>query len=198
MAEVTVRPVIDDDAAEDEAVRRVTAAAFGDDGELIVRILDALEVSGKLAVSLVAERGGVVVGHVGLSRAWVDARERLVDVLVLSPLSVSPDHQRAGIGGALIVAALEAARDEGSPAVFLEGDPGYYSRHGFEPGVARGFLRPSLRIPEPAFQVCLLDGHERWMTGALVYCDAFWELDAVGLRGDVLDAVEERLGTVHP
>lgn len=198
MVQVTVRPAGTGVAEDDEAVRRVVAAAFGDEGELIVRIVDALEVSGKLAVSLVAELDGQVFGHVALSRGWVDARERLVDVLVLSPLSVLPDHQRAGIGGALIAAALEAARDEGCPAVFLEGDPGYYSRHGFEPAAGRGFVRPSVRIPEPAFQVCLLDRHEPWMTGALVYCDAFWELDAVGLRGDVLAEVEGRLGTVRP
>lgn len=197
MAEVTVRPATGGDSGDDAAVRTVSAAAFGDDGDLIVRILDALEVSGKLAVSLVAELDGEVVGHVGLSRGWVDAREQLVDVLVLSPLSVLPARQRRGVGGALIAAALAAARDEGCPAVFLEGDPGYYSRHGFEAGVAHGFGRPSVRIPEPAFQVCLLERHEPWMTGPLVYSDAFWELDAVGLRGDVLDDVESRLGTVQ-
>lgn len=172
------------------------SAAFGDEGSFIVRLLDALEVSGKMAVSLVAERAGEVVGHVGLSRAWVDARERLVDVLVLSPLGVAPSHQGAGVGAELVAAALEAARADGAPAVFLEGDPGYYSRLGFEAGSRHGFVRPSVRIPEPAFQVCLLEDPEEWMRGALVYCDAFWELDCVGLRGPVLDQVEARLGSV--
>lgn len=174
------------------------AAAFGDEGPLIVRLLDALEASGKVAASLVAERDGEVVGHVALSRAWVDARKRLVDVLVLSPLGVAPDHQGSGVGTELVAAALDAARAEGVPAVFLEGDPGYYSRLGFEAGSRHGFVRPSVRIPEPAFQVHLLEGREAWMRGALVYCDAFWELDCVGLRGSVLDEIEAQLGSVEP
>src|SRR5699024_378905 len=114
-----------------------------------------------------------------------DAPERLVDVLVLSPLAVSPAHQAQGIGGRLIAEALGAARELGVPAVFLEGGPGYYARHGFEPAADHGFLRPSARIPAPAFQVHLLAGHESWMRGAVVYCDAFWEVDGVGLRGSV-------------
>jgi putative acetyltransferase len=66
--------------------------------------------------------------------------------------------------------------------VFLEGEPAYYGRLGFVPGAGAGFRRPSLRIPEPAFQAALLPAHEPWMTGTLVYPDVFWRHDAVGLR----------------
>jgi putative acetyltransferase len=45
-----------------------------------------------------------------------------------------------------------------------------------------GFRRPSLRIPEVAFQAVLLPAHEPWMTGTFVYPDVFWRHDAVGLR----------------
>ena len=51
---------------------------------------------GLLRASLVAEADGRVVGHVGLSLAWVDARPALVDVLVLSPRSVLPAHPGRG------------------------------------------------------------------------------------------------------
>jgi hypothetical protein len=50
------------------------------------------------------------------------------------------------------------------PLVFLEGAPGYYSRFGFEPGAAHGFRKPSLRIPDAAFQVLRLPTYESWMT----------------------------------
>lgn len=189
MSELTIRP---EEEADRAAVRRVAVAAFGDEGELIASLLEALE--GDRRLSLVAEQDGEVVGHVLLSRSWVDAREELVEVLVLSPVSVSPERQGEGIGGALVRASLEAADAEGWSAVFLEGGPGFYGRHGFERASAHGFVRPSVRIPDPACQVALLRSHEPWMVGALVYCDAFWELDAVGLRGDVLTAVEESLG----
>jgi len=70
------------------------------------------------------------------------------------------------------------------PMVLLEGDPRYYSRLGFLPGADLGLRRPSLRVPEVAFQVLPLPAHEPWMTGTLVYPDVFWRHDAVGLRPD--------------
>ena len=47
-----------------------------------------------------------------------------------------------------------------------------------------------MRIPEPAFQVVILGGHEEWMTGALVYCEPFWAHDSVGLRDPRLERLE--------
>ena len=93
----------DDDAAIDEVV----GAAFGDEGPVIVRLLGLLAAAGHRRASLVAEQDGSVVGHVQLSRSWVDARERLVEVLVLSPLSVLPEAQGRGVGTALVAAALD-------------------------------------------------------------------------------------------
>ena len=66
--------------------------------------------------------------------------------------------------------------------VFLEGDPGYYSRFGFAPGCDQGFRKPSLRIPDGAFQAIKLPEYEPWMTGTLVYAEPFWRHDSVGLR----------------
>jgi putative acetyltransferase len=66
--------------------------------------------------------------------------------------------------------------------VFLEGDPGYYVRHGFVPASGMGFRSPSLRIPDPAFQVVAGGACEPWMTGTFVYSETFWALDCVGLR----------------
>ena len=179
-----------------EAIRGLAAAAFGEaaDGP-VVRLLQALDATGAVRASLVATRGGdadEVVGHVQLNRCWVDARERLVEVLVLSPLSVHPDHQGRGHGTGLLEAALAAAEDHGAPAVFLEGDWTFYGRRGFHAATPVGFLRPSARIPEPAFQVRLLAAYEEWMRGPLVYCEAFWATDTVGLRDPHLAEVERR------
>jgi putative acetyltransferase len=171
-----------DDAAVDEIVVR----AFGDEGPTIVRLLGLLAAAGHRVAALVAEDDGRVVGHVQLSRSWVDARERLVDVLVLSPLSVHPDAQGRGVGTALVAAALDHAAALGGPAMFVEGSPAYYGARGFVRASAQGFTRPSVRIPDAAFQVALLATHRPWMTGALVYCDPFWATDAVGLRDPLL------------
>jgi len=129
-----------------------------------------------------AGQEGQVVGHVQLSRSWVDAPARLVDVLVLSPLGVLPRYQSKGIGKQLVARSIAEAEKAGAPMLFLEGSPAYYSRLGFEPGGRHGFTRPSVRIPEAAFQVVLLPAYEPWMTGALVYNEQFWAHDCVGLR----------------
>lgn len=181
--------------ADRAAVRRVVTEAFERHGEDVADLVDALEAAGHVRTSLLAEAGGEVVGHVQLNRSWVDARERLVEVLVLSPLAVAPQAQRSGIGTALLRAAVDAARESGAPAVFLEGSPSWYAARGFRRGSELGFERPSVRIPDPAFQVVAFDSREPWMAGRLVYCDPFWALDCVGLRDPLLAELEEQLSS---
>src|SRR5262249_41545647 len=138
-------------------------------------------------------QGGHVLGHVGLSQGWVDARPALVEVWVLSPLSVEPQRQGEGVGTALVAAAVETARQSGGPAMFLEGSPGYYGKRGFRRGDRRGFLPPALeRTPRPAFQCVTFEGHEEWMTGQLIYPAVWWEHDSAGLRDPDLAEIEER------
>jgi putative acetyltransferase len=163
-------------------VREVITRSFGT--AVVADLAEALQdaPAGAAGLSFVAERGGRLVGHVQLSRSWVDAPKRLVEVLVLSPLGVVPECQRQGVGSRLVEHALREAIRVGAPLVFLEGSPRYYSRFGFETASRRGFTAPSARIPDAAFQVVTLPRHEPWMTGALVYAEQFWALDCVGLR----------------
>lgn len=163
-------------------VRDVVRAAF--DGDQVPRLLDDLRDSAAwLDLSFVAEEDGTVVGHVAYSRAWLDTPDGpVVEVLVLSPLSVRPDRQRHGIGAALVTATLQALADRPEPTVFLEGDPAYYARVGFVAGHTLGFGRPSVHIPEAAFQVVTLPSYDVRLRGALVYPDVFWRHAAVGLR----------------
>jgi putative acetyltransferase len=166
---------------EDAAVGRLLTAAFGDDGR-VARLSAALRSRPDYGAALVAEHEGELVGCVQLSTSWVDAERELVEVCVLSPLGVLPGHQRRGIGGALVKAAIDAAERRGVPLVFLEGDPRYYARLGWERASGYGFTPPSTRIPDLGFQVVRLSGWQPWMTGALVYNDTFWSHDCVGLR----------------
>jgi putative acetyltransferase len=166
-----------EDPADRDAIRAVTTAAFAD-GE-VAALVDALRTDDPGALSLVADIDGDVVGHVMFTRSLLDAPRRLVAVRVLSPLSVRPDRQRQGVGTALVGAGVEMVSE---PLLFLEGSPAYYRRLGFVAGDDLGFRKPSLRIPDKAFQVMPLDGYETWMTGTLVYSHTFWDHDAVGLR----------------
>jgi putative acetyltransferase len=178
---IVLRPERWDEAA---AVRSVVEEAFGDDGAVVGQLVDTLRGSPDCVdgLSFVAAEDGRLVGHLLFTRSLLDAPRRLVDVLVLSPLSVRPGDQRRGIGSALVRHGLAEVARRPEPLVFVEGDPGYYGRFGFVAGGSLGFRRPSLRIPEAAFQVLPLDGHEPWMTGTLVYSRVFWDLDCVGLR----------------
>ncbi len=173
-----IRPETSGDHAAVGALHR---AAFGDDG--VSKLVDDLrQQSGALpVVSLVAEAaGGDPVGHVMLSHAWLDGAHRLIDVMVLSPLGVMPEAQGKGVGTALVAASLEAADRLGAPLLFLEGNHRYYGRRGFVKAASLGFRRPSLRMPENAFQVARLASFDAGMTGTFVYRDVHWR-HGVGL-----------------
>jgi putative acetyltransferase len=170
--------------SDQPAVRRVHLRAFGDHGRSVADLVEALRpsITPAAGLSLVAEEQGDVVGHVMFTRVWLDAPRRLVEVQSLSPLAVLPGHQGRGVGGALVRRGLEIMAEQRVPVVFLEGPPAYYSRFGFAAGAGQGFRRPSLRIPEAAFQAIRLPTCEAWMTGTMVYPDTFWRHDAVGMR----------------
>jgi putative acetyltransferase len=170
--------------ADREPVRDIHRRAFGDHGLVVASLVDTLRetITPASGLSLVAEHDGRVVGHVMFTPSLLDAPRRLVEVQVLSPLAVLPGHQQRGIGSALVRHGLKALGERAVPLVFLEGDPGYYARFGFVPGRGQGFRKPSLRIPDGAFQVIKLPGYEPWMTGTLVYAEPFWRHDCVGLR----------------
>jgi putative acetyltransferase len=167
-----------------DAIAEVHRQAFGDYGGRIAALVDDLRALGGAGggLSLIAEQSAGVVGHVMFSPALLDAPARLVGVQVLSPVGVVPEAQRQGIATALIEGGLRILSERQVPLVFLEGDPSFYSRLGFEPACPRGFRKPSLRIPDAGFQVMILPAREASMTGTLVYPEPFWSHDAVGLR----------------
>jgi putative acetyltransferase len=162
----------------------VHLAAFGERGHVVANLVDDLReaVTKDEGVSLVAHDAGEVVGHAMFTSSLLDAPQRLVSVQVLSPVGVSPAWQKRGAGSALVRRGLETLIERAVPLVFVEGAPEYYSRFGFAPGAAQSFRKPSLRIPDAAFQALRLPSYEPWMTGTLIYSEAFWRHDAVGLR----------------
>ena len=170
--------------SEHAAVRALSMEAFGGD-PTVGSLLDALRSSWawREELSFVAEDGdGRLVGQVLYTAALLDAPSRLVEVLVLGPVGVLPALHGHGIGSRLITTSLDVVAARPEPVVFLEGHPTYYPRFGFVPGASLGFVAPSLRIPPDAFMALPMPSHEPWMTGTLVYPDAVWLADAVGLR----------------
>jgi putative acetyltransferase len=180
--------IVRDEAPGDVApIRELHAFSFNDGGK-VSSLVDALRAArGAVApMSFVGVLDGWIAGHVMLTAGRLDAPRRIVDVCVLAPLGVLPAFQRQGIGTKLISHAVAAADLRRIPLVFLEGSPRYYGARGFERATQFAFRAPSLRIPEPAFQVARLSSYEPWMTGTLVYSEPFWALDCVGLRDQAL------------
>jgi putative acetyltransferase len=166
------------------AVRKLHLIAFEGHGQAVANLVDDLRdaVARGEGLSLVAEERDEVVGHLMFSPSLLDAPKSLVRVQVLSPIGILPAWQKQGIGTMLVRRGLELLVERSVPLVFLEGAPAYYSRFGFQPAADQGFRKPSLRIPDEAFQVLPLPAYEPWMTGTLVYAEPFWKHDCVGLR----------------
>lgn len=92
-------------------------------------IVARLRADRALALSLVAETDGGIVGHLALSPARVGAAGP--GWLLLGPLGVMPARQGQGIGSALVRQALGRLADTGAAGVVLVGDPAFYGRFGF-------------------------------------------------------------------
>jgi putative acetyltransferase len=127
---LTIRP---EEAADRDAIRSVVAAAFPNDVE--ARLVDALRDNGRLLLSLVADRDGVVVGHVGISPVTLDGNAAGVG---LAPLAVTPGCQRNGIGSALVQELVAQCRAGDRRFIVVLGEPAYYLRFGFTPAAERG------------------------------------------------------------
>jgi putative acetyltransferase len=126
----TIRP---ERAGDEAAVRAVHVGCFPTDAE--ARLVEALRAAGRLAVSLVAEVGGAVVGHVGFST--VTAAGGAVGA-GLAPVAVAEGHRRRGVAAELVRAGLAACRAAGYGWVVVLGEPAYYARFGFRPAADFG------------------------------------------------------------
>ena len=117
---------------DSEAITKVTIAAF--ENHPISRqtehfIINALRSAAALTISLIAELDGQIVGHIAFSPIAIS--DGTTDWYGMGPVSVLPDHQKQGIGKALINEGLSLLKDMGSQGCALVGPPEYYKKFGF-------------------------------------------------------------------
>ena len=120
-------------------------------------------------LALVAETGGIIVGHIMFTETRVgDSRQ-----LLLAPLSVLPQYQNCGIGSALIKEGHRKAKKLGYEYCFLVGHAGYYPRFGYVRASALG-VTCSLKFPDENFMVCDLQNQNIQLNASLTIAQEFF------------------------
>ena len=109
-------------------------------------------------LDVVAEVDGTLVGNILFSRAQVVGSGGSWDVLTFGPLSVLPEHQGSGVGGALMRHTLTEAARLGHRAVVVYGHPDYYPRFGFVRGSEVGITAPGGITFDALMALELVDG----------------------------------------
>lgn len=162
---LSIRPEV---PADIPAIHTLTVAAFlnaphTDHNEQF--IIDALRAAWALSISLVAEEGDTVVGHVAVSPVSIsDGADNWIG---LGPISVSPERQGQGIGSCLMCKTLKLLEERGAAGCVVLGDPTYYQRFDFKPESA-------LILPDvpPEYFLAVSYG-QSLARGRITYHDAF-------------------------
>ncbi|PTC06507.1 GNAT family N-acetyltransferase [Vibrio mediterranei] len=130
-------------------------------------IVDGLRRDNALTVSLVCEANNEVIGHIAFSPILIDGEASTW--VGLGPVSVIPEHQGKGIGGALIREGEAQIKQLGYQGIVLLGDPSYYGRFGFE-------SHPNLTFADVPAEYFLVKGFENTIPkGEVTYHKAFFE-----------------------
>ncbi len=161
----TVREEAAADAAAIEQLTRTAFLAATHTSCTEHLIVAALRRAGRLAVSLLAQEGDAVIGHVAVSPvAIADGTQGWFG---LGPIAVLPQRQRCGVGTQLVHAALQRLRGYGAGGCVVLGDPAFYARFGFRPDP--GLVLPG--VPPAYFQAIAFGG---WQPrGTVTYHEAF-------------------------
>ena len=134
-----------------EDIKQIHLQAFdSSEAELVADLAVKLlrDKSADQIISLVATDGGEIIGHVAFSPVFLQGSDELFGY-ILAPLAVLPDQQNKSVGSALVSYGLDMLSSSGAHMIFVYGDPGYYSRFGFNTDLARAFSPPyTLQYPQ--------------------------------------------------
>jgi putative acetyltransferase len=151
----------------------VNLAAFETAAE--ANLVDALRQQARPLISLVAQDGVEIVGHIMFSPVSLASHAKL-NLMGLAPMAVMPAHQRKGVGSALVRAGLERCRELGVGAVVVLGHPGYYPRFGFQPSVRFGIASEYDAPPEAFMVLELQPGYLSGVSGTVKFHAAFQDV----------------------
>ena len=160
---------------DETAIRRVNEQAFGAPGE--ARLVDRLRAAHEVVVSLVAQLGDDLVGHILFSQVTIAQAPPSLRAVGLAPMCVLPEYQHQGVGSRLVDEGLAACRAAGCDIVVVLGHVGFYPRFGFADASAAGL--DNEYGATDAFMVReLREGALAHASGLVTYAEAFRELKA--------------------
>jgi putative acetyltransferase len=178
---IVLRNEMDDDVS---TITEVTIAAFKTlaiSNHTEQFIIEALRAADALTVSLVAEVNGRVIGHIAFSPVTIS--DGTPNWYGLGPVSVLPEHQRRGIGKALIWEGLSRLKDLNARGCCLVGHPDYYKKFGFKN--ISGLMLEG--VPQEVFFTLSFDGHTP--QGTVTFHEGFKADGQQEVAGDALQRV---------
>ena len=133
-------------------------------------------------LDFVMEKDGRLIGQNMFMKTIIEADDgRVIDVLTMGPIGITPELKREGYGKALLDYSLEKATALGFGAVLFEGNIGFYGKSGFD--YARKFDIRYHDLPEGAddsFFICkeLIPGYLDGVTGVYQTPKGYYADDA--------------------
>lgn len=115
-------------------------------------LVNILRNSGIPFISLVAEEGGEIVGHIFFSPVKFAEDRYELKLMGLGPMAVASELQKKGIGSELVKAGIKHCINESYDAVVVLGYPEYYPRFGFVSAAKYG-IRSEYDVPDEAFMI---------------------------------------------
>ena len=133
-------------------------------------------------LDFVMEKDGELIGQNMFMRTVINADDgRVIPVLTMGPIGITPELKRRGYGKKLLDFSLEKAAAMGFGSVLFEGNIGFYGKSGFD--YARNFGIRYHDLPEGAddsFFLCreLIPGYLNGITGVYQTPQGYYVDDA--------------------
>lgn len=170
MGTVIIREETMDDI---DRIFQINSQAFETAAE--AQLVNRLREQAEPFLSLVAERDGILLGHLLLTPVSLNNDPQL-NLMGLAPMAVAPGNQNSGIGTALVEAGLSHCRNLGVGAIVVLGHPEFYPRFGFEPSTNFD-IRSEYDVPADVFMAQELQpNYLKDLSGTIQYHPAFNEL----------------------
>jgi Predicted acetyltransferase len=133
-------------------------------------------------LDFVMEQDGSLIGQNMFMKTVINADDgRVIPVLTMGPICITPELKRKGYGKAILDYSLEKATELGFGAVLFEGNIGFYGKSGFD--YARNLGIRYHDLPEGAddsFFLCkeLISGYLNGITGVYQTPQGYYVDDA--------------------